>query len=290
MEYFAHIVVLALVYTTLATSLRALVGETGVLSFAHAAFYGIGAYTSAILTTRADISFPIAFVASMCIAGVVSLLISVPSLKLYEDHLVLATFGFSIIITGMLNNCVGITGGADGVTGIPPPRIAGVDLGSALGSIALAFFVTMCSYLAIRRIVASPFGRVLRAIREDEVIVAAYGRNPASFKIGVFAIAAALAGAAGSIYAHHIGFIDPSGFTVLESILVLSMVILGGAGTQWGPIAGAVVLVTFPEALRFIGFPSGLAAELRQILYGALLILTMAVRPQGLLGRRRIGR
>ena len=290
MEYIAHIIVLVLIYTTLATSLRVLVGETGLLSFAHAAFFGIGAYSSAILMTRSDVPFAAAFPASMGVAAACSLLISLPSLWLRGDHFVLVTFGFPIIVTGLLNNCAGFTGGADGVTGIPPARIVGLGLGSAAGSVAIALTVAVCSHLVIRRILVSPLGRVLRAIREDEDMVAACGRSPAAFKIAAVAVTAALAGAAGSVYAQYIGFVDPSGFTILESILILSMVIIGGAGSIWGPIVGAVVLVTVPEVLRFVGLPSSTAAELRQLFYGLLLVLTMVLRPEGLLGKYRIGR
>jgi branched-chain amino acid transport system permease protein len=126
---------------------------------------------------------------------------------------------------------------------------------------------------------------VLHAIREDEVFAKAQGKNTVCFKVTAFAVSAALAAMAGSLYAHYITYIDPTSFTVMESILIISMVIIGGAGSLWGPLVGAVVLVTLPEALRFVGLPSAVAANLRQIIYGSLLVIMMMFRPRGLVGK-----
>lgn len=130
----------------------------------------------------------------------------------------------------------------------------------------------------------SPFGRVLKAIREDEVFTQAAGKDVAAYKVLVFVIGAGMAAVAGVMYAHYISFIDPTSFTVMESIFIISIVIIGGAGSMWGPIIGAVVLVTLPELLRFIGLPSSVAANTRQIIYGGLLVAFMMWRPQGLMG------
>ena len=126
---------------------------------------------------------------------------------------------------------------------------------------------------------------MLHAIREDEVFAKAHGKNTLYFKVTAFAVSAALAAMAGSLYAHYITYIDPTSFTVMESILIISMVIIGGAGSTWGPLVGAFVLVTLPEALRFIGLPSAVAANLRQIIYGSLLVIMMMFRPRGLVGK-----
>ncbi len=146
------------------------------------------------------------------------------------------------------------------------------------------------AYLIAGRLVGSPFGRVMHAIREDEVVAKSLGKNTLRFKITVFAVSAALAAMAGSLYAHYISYIDPTSFTVMESILVIAMVIIGGAGSLWGPLIGAFVLVMLPEGLRFLGLPSAVAANLRQIIYGSLLVVMMMVRPRGLVGRYAFGR
>ena len=137
----------------------------------------------------------------------------------------------------------------------------------------------------MNRIVDSPFGRILRAIREDETAVSAVGRNVDKYKIIVFVIGAFFAGIAGSLYAHYITFIDPSSFTVMESITILLMVVFGGMGSLKGSFVGAAVLVILPELLRFMGMPSSIAAPLRQMIYGLLLVTLMLYRPQGILGK-----
>jgi branched-chain amino acid transport system permease protein len=178
-----------------------------------------------------------------------------------------------------------VTRGPLGIFGIPQPTIFGWKVDSHLGFLILAAGFTAFTYLVVYLLASSPFGRVLLAIREDEVFAKAHGKNTLYFKVMVFAISAALAAAAGSFYAHYITFIDPTSFTVMESILIISMVIIGGAGSLWGPLVGAFVLVTLPEVLRFVGLPSASAANLRQIIYGTLLIIMMMFRPRGLMGK-----
>ena len=149
----------------------------------------------------------------------------------------------------------------------------------------LAATAAIAAYLLLWRISASPFGRVLHAIREDSDFAESLGKDSRRFKFTVVLISGALAGLAGSLYAHYVTYIDPSSFTVMESIAVLSMVIVGGAGTLWGPLLGATVLVSLPEVLRLVGLPDSVAANVRQILYGALLVLVLAKRRRGLTGR-----
>jgi branched-chain amino acid transport system permease protein len=145
----------------------------------------------------------------------------------------------------------------------------------------------MLTFFVIQRIVNSPFGRILRAIREDETAALAVGKNVNKYKIIVFAIGAFFAGIAGSLYAHYITFIDPSSFTVMESITILLMVVFGGMGSLSGSFIGAAVLVILPELLRFVGMPSSIAAPLRQMIYGLLLVVLMLKRPQGIVGKYR---
>jgi branched-chain amino acid transport system permease protein len=141
------------------------------------------------------------------------------------------------------------------------------------------------AYLTVWLLVSAPFGRVLHAIREDELVAQINGKNTLYFKVVAFAISASLAAIAGSLYAHYVTYIDPTSFTVTDSILILSMVIIGGAGNPWGALLGACVLVILPEILRFVGLPSSTAAYLRQVIYGILLIIMMMFRPRGILGK-----
>lgn len=290
MDYLLHILVLIGIYAALAASLDLLAGHTGLLSVAQSAFYGLGAYTSALLAVKFGASFPVSVLAGMVVASLVSFVISLPSLRLHDDYFVIATFGFQMILFSIFNNWIEVTSGPLGIPGIPQPVIFGWHVQTHADFLVLGAVFACLAYFIVDRISTSPFGRVLRAIREDEVFAQSLGKNTLRFKVTAFAVSAALAASAGSLYASYITYIDPSSFTVMESILVISMVIIGGAGSRWGPVIGAVVLVTLPEALRFLGLPSPIAANLRQIIYGVLLVVMMMVRPQGLVGKYRFGR
>lgn len=290
MEYLFHILVLIGIYTILAVSLDLLAGHTGLLSIAHAAFYGLGAYTSALLAVHFGTPFLVGVLTGMAVAVLISLVVSLPSLRLYDDYFVIATFGFQMILFSIFNNWMDLTRGPLGIPGIPQPEIFGWTVQSHVGFVVLSAAFAITAYLVVGRLTTSPFGRVLRSIREDEVFAQSLGKNTLCFKVIAFAVSAALAALAGSLYAHYITYIDPTSFTVMESILVISMVVIGGAGSPWGPLIGAVVLVILPEALRFIGLPSAAAANLRQIFYGAVLVIMMMVRPRGLVGRYGFGR
>lgn len=292
MDYLLQIIFLVCIYSVLAVSLDLLAGQTGLLSLAHAAFYSLGAYTSALLTLYLGAPFFVGVLAGMTVAALVSFLVSLPSLRLHQDYFVIATFGFQMIISTVLKNWIHVTGGQRGISGIPVPLFFGLSIQSRAAFVILALLLATFSYAIVRRISNSPYGRVLRAIREDEVFVEALGKNTLRFKVTVFAITAALAASAGSLYAHYVTYIDPTSFTVLESILVISMVIIGGAGSRWGPLIGAATLVVLPEALRFVGLTVSdqVAANVRQILYGSLIVLIMLVRPTGIAGRYDFGR
>ncbi len=285
MDYLLHILIVAAIYTILASSLDLLAGRTGLLSMAHAAFYGIGAYTSALLATLHGWSFTAGVSLGVAMAVALSFVVSLPSLRLHDDYFAIATFGFQMILFSILNNWMSLTNGPLGIPGIPQPVIFGWHVDSHREFLALSLVFAAFAYFALWRITSSPFGRVLHAIREDEVFAKANGKNTLYFKVTAFAVSAALAAMAGSLYAHYITYIDPTSFTVMESILIISMVIIGGAGSPWGPLVGALVLVTLPEALRFLGLPSAVAANLRQIIYGGLLVIMMMFRPSGLVGR-----
>ena len=285
MDYLLHILILIAIFTVLSVSLELVAGQTGRLSLAQAAFYGLGAYTSALLATRWGGGFLVGALVGMLVAGLVSFIVSLPSLRLHEDYFVIATFGFQMILFSIFNNWIALTRGPLGVAGIPQPVIFGWRVDERWKFLVLATIFAAFAYLLVWRITTSPFGRVLHAIREDEVFAKGLGKNTLYFKVAAFAVSAALAAMAGSLYASYVTYIDPTSFTVMESILVVSMVIIGGAGSLWGPLVGAVVLVTLPEALRFVGLPTAVAANLRQIIYGSLLVVMMLFRPRGLVGK-----
>jgi branched-chain amino acid transport system permease protein len=284
MAYFLHILILINIYIIIAISLNLIAGYTGILSIAHAAFYGVGAYAAALLAVNYGAPFLLNLVAAMIVAGAVAAVVAFPSLRIHDDYLVIATFGFQMILFSIFNNWVGLTRGPLGIPGIPQPKIFGIAITSHVGFLILTGLLALAVYLFARRLVNSPFGRVLKAIREDEVFAQALGKNVIRYKILVFVIGGALAAIAGTLYAHYVTFIDPTSFTILESIFMISIVIVGGAGSLTGSIVGAAVLIVIPEMLRFLGMPNAIAANMRQIIYGALLVVMMMFRPKGLVG------
>lgn len=287
MEYLLHILVITGIYIILTLSLNLLVGYTGLAALGHAAFSCVGAYASALLALNYGLPPLFGLLIGACVAAVLGAFIGIPSLRLKGDYLAIATFGFGVIVYSVAKNWVSVTRGPMGLPGIPAFSIFGFQLSDIWQYLVLVAVFVLVTYFIINRIVCSPFGRVLRGIREDEIAALAMGKNINKYKVIVFIVGAFFAGIAGSLYAHYITFIDPSSFTVMESITILLMVVFGGMGSLSGSFVGAAVLVIFPELLRFLGMPSSVAAPLRQMLYGLLLILLMLKRPQGILGTYR---
>lgn len=270
-------------------SLNLLVGYTGILSIAHAAFYGVGAYVAALMALKLQTPFLLNLFLAVIASGLFGALVGIPSLRLRDDYFVIATFAFQIITFSILNNLVDFTGGPLGLPGIPQPNIFGFEITSHIEFLILVIILAGLTFWIANKIVKSPFGRLLKAIREDEIFVKAAGRNVSDAKVKVFVISASLASIAGVVYATYITYIDPTSFTIMESIFIISIVIIGGSANLKGSIVGAIVLVALPELLRFIGLPNSIAANIRQILYGALLVVFMLWRPQGFLGEYTFG-
>jgi len=285
MEYITGLLIVVGIYAILATSLDLLVGHAGLLSVAQAAFYGIGAYTAALLAVSHGAPAIVGILLGMVLAALASLALSVPTLRLHDDYFFIAAFAFQVIFLGILSNWMSLTQGPLGITGIPELTVAGIAISSRVRFLCVTAMFAAFAHVATDRIATSPLGRALRGIREDEEFTQALGKDTVRIKVSVICVSAALAALAGSLYAHYMSFIDPSSFTVMESILVVAMVIIGGAASRWGPLIGAAVLVMLPEGLRFLGLPTSIAANLRQIIYGSLLVLLMLLRPNGLVGR-----
>ena len=289
MEYFLHILILINIYIIIALSLNLIAGYTGLLSLAHAAFYGIGAYAMALMWLYLGTGFWVNIWMGILFSALLGVIIAYPSLRIYDDYFAIATFGFQMIVFSIFNNWVDFTKGPLGIPGIPSPSLFGYSINSHVGYFFLSLFFVFITFWIIKRLVDSPFGLVLKGIREDEVFTKAAGKNVTKYKIWVFVIGGALASIAGALYAVYISYIDPTSFTINESIFMISIVIIGGMASLRGSILGAVVLVILPEALRFIGLPNSVAANLRQIFYGVLLVLFMMYRPRGFLGEYKLG-
>jgi branched-chain amino acid transport system permease protein len=218
-------------------------------------------------------------------AVVLSLLIAFASLRFRGDYFVLASLAFQVIVYTILYNWVGLTRGPYGIPGIPRPEIFGLKIASIPAFFVFSLVIALLALGILYWLMSSPFGRVLQAIREDELATVSLGKNAASFKIRSFLVASGFASIAGAVYATYITYIDPTSFNLDESILLISMVIVGGTGNVKGPLVGAVVLILLPELLRFLAIPDTVAAQLRLIIYGLLLILMMQYRPQGIAGK-----
>jgi branched-chain amino acid transport system permease protein len=282
MGYFTNIGIFMGIYVILNISLNLTIGFTGMLNIGHVAFYGLGAYTSALLTLKLGMPFWFAFVMAGVVAGAFGLVLGYPGIKLRGDYLALATLGFAEIVRIVLKNWTSLTRGPLGLPGIPKP----LGFSDQSMYLLLVIVVAIVTYIVVKRLTQSPFGRVLRAIREDETAALALGKNVIKYKIWALVIGSIFAGFAGSLFAHHITFIDPSSFVVQETILLLSMVVLGGLASVEGSVIGAMILVALPEPLRFLGLPSSIAAALRQILYGLILVVLMMYRTEGIMGHK----
>ena len=285
MEYLIHILIITGIYIILTLSLNLIVGYTGLAALGHIAFACVGAYTSSLLALNLGVSPWIGLLIGAILASILGAIVSFPSLRLKGDYLAIATFGLGVIVYSIAKNWVSLTRGPMGLPGIPSFKLFGYEINNVWAYLVLVLIFVVITYVVIRNITKSPFGRILTAVREDEIAAEAMGKNVNKYKLIVFVVGAFFAGIAGSLYAHYITFIDPSSFTVMESIAVLLMVVFGGMGSLKGSFIGASILVIFPELLRFLGMPSGVAAPLRQMIYGLLLIILMIWRPQGLMGR-----
>jgi branched-chain amino acid transport system permease protein len=215
-----------------------------------------------------------------------NILVTLPALRVSGDYFVVTSFGIQLLATAVFTNWTAGTGGANGLPGIPPADLFGktLDDSSQLVTLCVAAMVLGC--VAFWLIMRAPFGRLLRAIREDELAVAAAGKNVLRAKVSAAAMAGAFAGSAGGLYATFLSFIDPSSFDLDASILLLTMVVVGGARTLAGSIVGPFLLLALPQVLSLIDIPTTIAAAARQLIYGVLLIAFMLFRPQGLAGEK----
>lgn len=288
MEYIIHIAILIGIYAILAMTLNLVVGYTGLLSVTHAAFYGIGAYTVALLMTLADWNFFPALLVGMVISMIAAYGIGVVLSGLGGDYYVLGTVGFNFIIFSIFLNWQDLTRGPLGIPGIPKPELLGISFDSNGAFLIFVIFWCLIVWMLCRWITHSSFGRALKGIREDEVALQVFGYRTLHYKLVVFMISAGLASIAGGLFATYISFIDPSTFTVDESIFILAIIILGGLANMRGSLLGALFLVLLPELLRFVGFPTDIAAQMRLFAYGALLVALMMYRPQGLVGEYKL--
>jgi branched-chain amino acid transport system permease protein len=288
MPYFIHLAILISIYAILGLGLDLVVGYTGLLSVAEAAFYGIGAYVAALLMVNAGFNFFMAMGAGILAGALIALAMGLVLSKFSGDIYALASLGFGVIAYSVFLNWQSLTNGPLGIPGIPRPTIFGFTFSANEAFLGLSLVCLVVVWFVCKFIVNSSFGRVLKAIREDEKAIQVFGYKTLNYKLLIFVLGAAMAAVAGSLYASYITYIDPTTFNLSVSIFIIAIIILGGLASLRGSVIGAAFLVLLPEFLRFVGFPDEIAAQMRQAVYGLLLILLMLYRPQGLVGEYKL--
>ena len=275
-RYLLNVAMLVGVYSFITIGLNLLLGYAGQISLGHAAFYGMGAYTVAILTTRFNWPSFLALGAALILVGLIAWLIGKPTLKLKGHYLAMATLGFGLIIQILLEEMVDLTGGPQGIGGIPKLSLFGFCFQDDFRSFFLIWGLVMFVQLMVVHLVKGKMGRAFLAIHSNELAAATVGINTAALKQTAFVMSAVLAGLAGAFYAFSINYISPEPFGFNFSIMLVTMVVIGGMGDLWGPILGTALLGILPELLR--GFKNFDIA-----VYGLLLILIMIFMPKGVI-------
>jgi len=285
--YLILLLILVGIYLVLTISLQLTVGFTGLLNGGHIAFYCIGAYISALLSL-AGWPWSLCFLLAGIGAMLFGFLLSIPTKKLKSSYFALATMGFSFVVYAIVLNWTSLTRGPLGLVGIPRPSFAGFTFSNNISFLILTYFIVLISYLFIKKIVTSPFGKVLEAIRDDELATRVLGKNTFKVKSYVLGISTFFAGLAGSLYAHYITFIDPSSFALSQFMSVTAIVMIGGLASLKGTVIATIILVLLPEPLRFIGLPSAIVGPLRQLIYALLLLLILIYKPKGFFGKVKL--
>jgi branched-chain amino acid transport system permease protein len=249
----------------------------------HAVFSGIGAYTAALISIHLGYNFIVGTVVGFLLAAIVGALLAMPSLRVRDEYLIVFTVGFQMVVYEFMLTARGITEGQGGIANIPFPKLFGFSFDTPFKFLPLALSTAVICFAIVWRLVRSPFGRVLKATREDESACRALGKNTLKFKVLVFALGGGIAAIAGSSLAYFITFISPVSFSIEISIFIIVMVVLGGEANFWGPLVGAAILVGLPEVLRFLPGTAGIVDVLREIFYGLILMFMMIFRPHGIL-------
>jgi branched-chain amino acid transport system permease protein len=254
---------------------------------APAAFYAIGAYTTAILLVRnPNLTFPLPLVGAAILGGLIGAVVALPSLRLSGLYLVIGTLAIHFVSLDVIATLPAVTGGMMGIFGIPPIQALGFVVERGLNFTVVAWLVAIVTVACLYKLEATPFGRVLRGAREDPMAARSLGKRVVRFQIIAFALSASASAIAGSLFAHFIGYIDPTSFDVNVIVAVLAGVLMGGSGSRLGPLIGAGIIVGLPQAITLISLPPQLVGPGQTALYGLILILTALLRPEGLVPER----
>lgn len=297
-NYIFHLLIYFSIYTVIALGLNLVVGWLGRITLAHAGLVAVGAYGYAVLTLRTGLDFLGATTVVLVLGAAASLLLSLPAWRFKGDYYVMITLAVQALLYGAARNWFSpyaeigslknLTNGPFGVAGVAKPEILGYKFVTTGGICILYLAAAGIAVLFFLRLVHSPWGRLLKCMRDDELALRGLGKPVRLLKVEAFAVAGALAALGGAMYAAYVGFIDPTTASLDESILWLSIVVVGGLGTLRGSFVGAFVVLLIPELLRLTPLPMALAANLRYLAYGLLIVLMMHLRPQGLAGEYKM--
>ena len=276
-SYILRIMVVCMMYVMLALSINLLTGFGGLMTMGHAAFWGIGAYTAAILATKLGLGMGISMIIAAIIAGLFSLLLGLATLRLKGYFLTIVTLGFCEIVRLVELNFSDLTGGALGISAIPKPNLFGIEISDNKGIYYIMLVLVVLTAVIVFNIVYSRVGLALQSVRDDDIAASAMGVNVFGNRLMAFMVSAMLAGVCGAFYAHYISFISPTIFTTNESMKMLIMTIFGGLGSIPGTIVGASILTIIPEAIRVL-------SKYRNLIYGVIIVVLMMVKPDGLFG------
>jgi branched-chain amino acid transport system permease protein len=291
-NYLLAMAVFAGFYALMALGLNVIFGLAGMINLGLVGFFAVGAYASALLTIRLHWPMPAAWVAALVVAACLGAVVAVITARLKGDYLAIVTLGFAEVIRLIAANEIWLTNGTDGISAIPGPwRGVASPMQFNLVFAAIVWLTVALVALGLGRLSASPFGRVLRAVREDEMIAAVAGKPVLAFKVQAFAVGAGVLGLAGALYAHFNAYIAPEGFQPLITIYVVLALTAGGTGTMRGAVLGAILVVFLMEGTRFLaqilpGLQPVQVAAMREATIGVALILVLYLRPQGLLPER----
>jgi len=284
MTYILHQIIMISIYLVLVYATNLVTGLGGLMTMAQAAFYGIGAYTYALVALNFHPGFVESCGLSLIIAGFVAWLLSKVVLRFRGETFVLATLAFQMIVFTILDNWESVTGGSYGLSEIPRPSVLGWEVSTVpeyvLLSVIVAALITGVFWVMLN----SPFGLSVRAVRDNEKAAESLRISPQKQLSRAFVISAVLASLAGCFFASYVTYIDPTSFSLTESIFILCILLVGGSGNIIGPFLGVLFMILFPEGLRFLGLPDESAANLREIVYGTILIVLMYYRPNGFKG------
>ncbi len=275
--YYLHVTIMAGIFTILALSLNLLLGYTGQLSLGHAAFFGIGAYTSALLALKLEWPFWIGLPAAALAAGLAGWAIGRLALKVRGAYFVLVTISFAGVISLVSVNWMELTNGPLGLPGVPAPELAGLSFRTKSAYYYLVLLAAAVAYLVCHRLVHSRLGRAFLALRENEALAESVGVDPVRTLVLAAVVSAAMAGVAGSLYAHYTRFVSPEVFLFSYTVTMVIMVVAGGKGTLLGPVVGALLFTVLPEALR-----EAMAWQWQMLAYGVLLVLLVFFLPRGI--------